>query len=226
VLVFYMWSLRRGEWAEALWPKDRILAERFGEREFAVDGATLYGSFCAACHGPQGEGMRYPGTAAFPAIGNPDFLGRVSDGFLRETIRRGRPGRRMPAWGEREGGLQPDEIDTLVAHLRSMAGGVEPPTETGAARWVRGDAERGRVLYAASCGPCHGARGEGAEGTALANRVFLDIASDTYLVDTIRLGRRGTSMPAFGEPSPVRQLLAGDEIESIVAYIRSWEERR
>ncbi len=50
---------------------DRVRAEKLSEREFATDGATLYGTFCAACHGQGGEGMRYPGMAPFPAIGNP-----------------------------------------------------------------------------------------------------------------------------------------------------------
>ncbi len=94
-----MLSLRRRNFPEALWPKDRIRAERFGAREFATDGATLYGTFCAACHGAKGEGMRYPGFAAFPAIANPDFLSLVSDDFLRAQIKRGRPGRQDAGLG-------------------------------------------------------------------------------------------------------------------------------
>ena len=39
-LVFYLFSLRRTEFPEAFWPKDRIRAQHFGEREFATDGAT------------------------------------------------------------------------------------------------------------------------------------------------------------------------------------------
>jgi len=89
-LVLYLQSLRRGTYPEAFWPKDRLLAQRFGEREFATDGATLYGTFCAACHGPNGEGMRYPGMAAFPAIGNPDFLAIASDRFIQATVQHGR----------------------------------------------------------------------------------------------------------------------------------------
>jgi mono/diheme cytochrome c family protein len=91
---------------------------------------------------------------------------------------------------------------------------------------VQADAQAGAPLYVANCAPCHGERGEGKEGTALANRVLLETATDTYLVETIRGGRRGTSMPGFGNPSPVRQYLAQDEIESIVAHIRSWEDER
>jgi cbb3-type cytochrome c oxidase subunit III len=225
-LVFYSLALRRSEFPEAFWPEDRIRAERFGEREFAVDGATLYGTFCAACHGPNGEGMRYPGMVAFPAIGNADFLSLVSDEFLRETIRRGRPGRRMPAWGELEGGLRPEEIDTLVDWLRAMAGDVQPRVDDRPRRWVQAEAATGERIYLDSCASCHGNEGEGKEGPALDNPVFLETATDSYMVATIRDGRSGTSMPAFGEPSPLRAVLSGDEIESVVAFVRGWEERR
>jgi mono/diheme cytochrome c family protein len=225
-LTLYMFSLRRSDYPEAFWPKDRIRTERFDDREFSTDGTTLYGTFCAACHGPSGQGMRYPGMAAFPAIGNRDFLERASDYFIREAIRRGRPGRRMPAWGELEGGLRPREIDALVVFLREMGGVDRPHPDERPRRWVRADPGRGRPLYIRNCAPCHGERGEGREGTSLANSAFLETATDTYLIETIRNGRRGTSMPAYGEPSPVRQLLSQGEIESIVAHIRSWEEER
>jgi cbb3-type cytochrome c oxidase subunit III len=225
-LVFYMLSLRRSEYPEAYWPRDRIRAERFDEREFATDGPTLYSTFCAACHGPSGQGMRYPGMAAFPAIGNRDFLSRVSDDFLRETIRRGRPGRRMPAWGELEGGLRPAEIDAVVAYLRQLSGGVKPQPDPRPQRWAAGDAAAAARLYADNCASCHGPEGEGNEGPALANRVFLETATDSYMFETIRSGRSGTSMPAFGEPSTLRPLLTDDEIESVVARIRGWEETR
>jgi len=221
-LVFYVLSLRRSDQPEAYWPKDRIRAERFGEREFSTDGATLYGTFCAACHGPRGEGMRYPGAAAFPAIGNPDFLAVASDRFIRETVLRGRPGRRMPAWGD--GGLRPAEIDALVAHVRGLAPDVPPPVEDEPRRWVRADAAAGALLYAGACASCHGARGEGKEGPALANPRFLAAATDRYLVETIRRGRRGTSMPGFAAASPQHRTLADDEIAAIVAHVRTWEE--
>lgn len=222
-LVLYLMSLRRSETPEAFWPTDRIRAERFHEREFATDGATLFGTFCAACHGPRGEGMRYPGLTAFPAIGNPDFLAVASDRFLRATVQHGRPGRRMPAWGEAEGGLRPGEIDAVVAHVRSFADGAPSPEETEPSRWVQGKAANGARVYADNCASCHGANGEAKEGPALNNRVLLENATDRYLVETIKRGRRGTSMPAFAESRPTHRLLSDGEVEDVVTFLRTWE---
>ncbi len=222
-LVLYLLSLRRSEYPEAFWPKDRIRAERFAEREFATDGATLYGTFCAACHGPQGEGMRYPGISAFPAIGNPDFLAIASDRFIAATVTHGRAGRRMPAWGEKEGGLRPAEVDAVVQHVRSFGIGVPVPIETEPQRWAKGDAKEGARLFADTCASCHGANGEGKEGPQLHNRNLLANATDRYLVETIRRGRRGTSMPSFVQSSTTHRLLSDREVESIVTFIRSWE---
>ena len=222
-LTFYLLSLRQSDYPEAFWPKDRLRAVRFAEREFTGDGATLFGTFCAACHGPRGEGMRYPGLSAFPAIGNPDFLAVASDRFLAGTVTHGRPGRRMPAWGEKEGGLRPAEIDAVVAHIRSLGNGIPSPLETEPRRWVTGDAGAGARLFADSCASCHGSNGEGKEGPALHNQGLLANASDRYLIETIRRGRRGTSMPSFAASTTAHRLLSDAEIESIVTFIRRWE---
>jgi mono/diheme cytochrome c family protein len=225
-LVAYMLSLRRTNVPEAYWPKDRILAERFGEREFATDGATLYGTFCAACHGPEGEGRRYAGMAAFPAIGSTDFLALASDRFIEETVRRGRPGRRMPAWGEKDGGLRPDEVTRVVAYVRGLGRGVVTEADPRPARWVRADGAEGSRLYGAYCGQCHGNKGQGGEGPALNDQVLLAAGSDTYFVETIRRGRAGTSMEGFSRASMVRPSLEASEIEAIVAFLRTWEKKQ
>ena len=222
-LVFYLLALRHSDFPEAFWPRDRIRAERFNVREFATDGSTLYGTFCAACHGPHGEGMRYPGLTAFPAIGNPDFLSVAADRFLQATITHGRPGRRMPAWGEKEGGLRPEEIAAVVAYVRSLGNGIPSPAETEPRRWVQADAQAGAHLFADTCAPCHGSAGEGKEGPALHNSGLLANATDRYLMETIRRGRQGTSMPSFAAASTAHRLLSDEEIASIIAFIRTWE---
>jgi cytochrome c oxidase cbb3-type subunit 3 len=221
-----MLSLRRSNFPEAYWPADRIRAQRFGEREFATDGATLFGTFCSACHGAKGEGMRYPGSLPFPANGQPDFLAVASDEFLTQTILHGRPGRRMPAWGEHEGGLRPEEISALVAHLRQLSGVSAPAPDRRGPRWVKADPKIGEQSYARLCAGCHGKQGEGIEAPALNNKVLLETATDTYLVETIGRGRRGTAMPAFREPALTHPALAEGQIEAIVAFIRQWESKK
>jgi cytochrome c oxidase cbb3-type subunit 3 len=194
---------------------------RFGEREFADDGETLFGAFCTGCHGGNGVGRRSPGMPSFPAIASPDLLSRVSDEFLITTITKGRPGRRMPAWGELSGGLKPEEIRKVAEYLRKIGSPYQPDNKP--ARWVTADAEEGKKLFASVCSGCHGASGQGNEGPALNNKVLLATATDSYLVKTIGQGRRGTAMQGFLEPHPARRTLNQAEIESVVAFLRTWE---
>jgi mono/diheme cytochrome c family protein len=239
-LTYYMLSLRRSKVPDAYWPKDRIKVERFKEREFATDGATLFSTFCVACHGPTGQGRRFPGTYPAPAIANSDFQAVATDEFLAETIANGRPGRRMPAWGPGGGGLRPEEVREIVAHLRQLGGAKGPSAQIATAatvpekvgesatakrprRWVKGFAEAGRWLYALECAGCHGKEGEGPEAPALNNKGFLAAADDTYLVETIGRGRHGTPMPSFRQGSPTNRALTPTGIEAIVTYIRTWE---
>ena len=218
-LTMYTLSLRRRELRDVYLPKDRVRAAKFGEREFASDGATLYGAFCAGCHGRDGMGRRLPGLVSFPSIANPDFLSLASDDFLLRTITHGRPGRRMPGWSK-DGGLRPEEALAVVAHLRTLGETAAQP-ESQPARWVRADAAHGKRIFESTCGGCHGMNGKGGEGPALNNKVLLEAATDTYLFETIGRGRRGTVMAGFLEPSPVRPALSRSDIQAVIAYLRS-----
>jgi mono/diheme cytochrome c family protein len=166
-------------------------------------------------------GRRSPGMPSFPAIASPDFLSRVPDEFLIETVTKGRPGRRMPAWGELTGGLKPDEIKKVVSYLREIGSPYQPDGKP--PRWINPDAGQGKRLFASVCSGCHGANGQGNEGPALNNKVLLATATDSYLVKTIGEGRRGTAMQGFLEPHPARRTLNPAEIESVVAFLRTWE---
>jgi cbb3-type cytochrome c oxidase subunit III len=221
-LTFYTLSLRRKELRDVYLPKDRIQAVKFGAREFAADGATLYGAFCSGCHGLDGKGRRLPGLVSFPSITNPDFLAIAPDALLEQTVQYGRPGRRMPAWLKPDG-LRPDELKAVVAHVRAL-GGVTPEKDSRPPRWIpAAAAQHGKRIFETTCAGCHGAQGKGGEGPALNNKILQAAATDTYFVETVSRGRRGTAMAAFLEPSPVRPALARADIESVVAYLRSLE---
>ena len=225
-LTLYLLSLRLSKVPEALWPRDRARSVILKEREFATDGASLFGVYCAACHGEKGEGRRFSGMGHFPAIGKPGFLASASDAFIEQSIRRGRPGRRMPAWGEASGGLRDAEIKAVVRHVRALGGGVRPAPDDKPRRWVKGDAAAGGGIYKASCAGCHGAAGKGAEGPSLSNRRFLAAASDSFLVRSVSLGRPGTTMPGFTAGSVAHPSLSKRQIGAVVSFIRSGEEKK
>lgn len=220
-LTLFTLSLRRRDVPGSHLPRDRMRVARFGEREFASDGATIFGAFCAGCHGKDGLGLRAVGVATFPSVANPDFLAVAPDALVAETIRRGRPGRRMRAWGDGSAGLRETDVPVLVAHLRDLAK-TPAPVDPRPARWVAGNADEGRQLFERVCSGCHGPKGEGLDAPALNNAVLLAAATDTYFVETIARGRRGTGMVAFAEPAPTHPTLTRAEIESIVTFIRSW----
>jgi cytochrome c oxidase cbb3-type subunit 3 len=84
-------------------------------------GKQWYDYICSSCHGVNGDGYEAGGTGT--AIGLPGFLGKVSDGFIRETIRNGRSNTRMRAFQGPAGlaDLSDQEIDDIIVYLRSLA---------------------------------------------------------------------------------------------------------
>jgi len=225
LLTCYLLSLRGRDFPGDQWPRDRTLVRAIGHREVGGDGGDLFAAFCSACHGDRGQGMRFPGSPPFPAIGNPDFLAVATDAFIAETIRRGRPGRRMPAFDESAGGLRGDEIAAITGFLRGRASVAEPRPTNSAARWIRADAASGRALYSRYCAGCHGVDGEGTDAPALNNPVLLATAGDDYFFETIRRGRRMTAMHGFREASVVHPTLSDSQIQEIVAHLRTLERR-
>ena len=73
----------------------------------------------------------------------------------------------------------------------------------------------GGQLYRTHCAACHGDKGDGGVGVPLALPSFLTSVDDTFLQQTIRLGRPGRVMPAFSK-------LSEAQIDAIVRHIRGW----
>jgi cytochrome c oxidase cbb3-type subunit 3 len=84
-------------------------------------GKLWYDNICSTCHGVDGDGYEAGGTGT--AIGLPGFLDKVSDGFLRETIKVGRSNTRMlPFQGPTAlANLSDQEIDDVIVYLRGLA---------------------------------------------------------------------------------------------------------
>jgi len=82
----------------------------------AQHGETVYGTYCASCHGAQGQG----GTKA-SAITNDSFLALISDQGLRTIVITGRPELGAPDWRKNAPGkpMSDQEITDVVAWLAS-----------------------------------------------------------------------------------------------------------
>jgi mono/diheme cytochrome c family protein len=161
-----------------------------GARGFPADGASLYGTFCSACHGDSAGGLDWSGRSQWvPALvggGHASLAGRR---LLRETIVHGRPLRGMPAWRADGGGLSEQEIDRIVDWLWSQQ--PAPPT-LAEVTTESGDVERGRQLFAAHCAACHGDEGRGGDfGGALRG-----LPAPTVLA-ALGEGRPEAGMPAY-----------------------------
>ncbi len=83
-------------------------------------GKVWFRDICATCHGPNGDGYAAGGTGT--AIGKPGFLNKVSDGFIRETIKKGRSNTRMRGFQGPDGlaNLSDQEIDDIIAYMRTL----------------------------------------------------------------------------------------------------------
>lgn len=183
------------------------------------NGRLLFQGACAGCHGPDAEG------ALGPQLANAVFLDTVRDETLVEWISFGRPGTQMrPHLRGQQGNadLTRSQIEDVVTYLRSMRGNRPIDGE----RIGLGYAPRGQGIYRQMCVGCHGDHGEGTIGPAIRNPAFLAAASDGFLRATIVLGRDGTEMRAMGHRGAGIVEMKAEEIDDLIAYLRSNEDRQ
>jgi len=95
-------------------------------------GKTLFASYCAACHGANGEGGMGTGVTfsrkrdlpiIAPALNNPGFLAAASDSMIQHTLLFGREGTPMRSFLVQ--GLSETDIDNLVSYVRSFEKQIE-----------------------------------------------------------------------------------------------------
>ena len=77
-------------------------------------GGDLFKQKCSMCHGADGKG--------YAALKTPDFTdprvqASLTDKQITETIKNGKPGTAMPAFG---GKLSDDQVKSLVTYIRSL----------------------------------------------------------------------------------------------------------
>jgi len=90
-------------------------------------GKLLFGQYCAACHGANGEGSKGTGVTfsrprdlpiMAPALHNPGFLAAATDAMIKTTLMNGREGTPMISFIKQ--GLKEKDIDDIVSYVRSF----------------------------------------------------------------------------------------------------------
>ena len=156
-------------------------------------GETLFGQHCAACHSDR-----------VPIAPDRDSAVKI--------ISSGGSHIDMPIWGDV---LTDEQLDALVQYTFEASRG--------------GGTGIGGALYADNCSACHGVFGEGGPNPALPGDIILPISTAEYLKvrtdetlrNVIALGQPNIGMSPYGDENGGP--LNGDQIDAIVAFMRSWE---
>ena len=171
-----------------------LLARYVVDPNSVPEGELLFEQYCSVCHG-----SRIP------------QLESVEE--AKQVISTGGPHETMPVWGDL---FTSEQLDALVAYTLSAAKGTS--------------LEVGQKLFNSNCAPCHGEFGEGGVNPAqsgdiiapISTREYMSTRDDFTLRAIISEGQPNLGMSPFatnfGGP------LSDEEIDAIVAFLRSWEE--
>jgi mono/diheme cytochrome c family protein len=169
------------------------LAKYVVEPSSVPDGQKLFQQYCAVCHGERVPAAKDVAQA-------------------RQTIAQGGPHQTMPVWGNI---LTTQQLDALVSYTMNAAQGTST--------------EVGQKLFSTNCAPCHGQFGEGGANPTrpgdiivpISTGEFLKTRDDVTLRNIISQGQPNFGMSPFG--SSFGGPLSDEDIDALIAYIRSWE---
>ena len=182
----------------------------------AANGERLYGRFCAACHGPDGQGVSAPAViGAGPARdqevqegAGPSLVGvgaraahfYLTTGYmpLKRTGIQPRRSRLL---------LGPRDIDALIAYVASLGNGPPIPRP----HPERGNLSEGQHQFTEKCAGCHQVVAEGGYVTG-AVPPPLEHATAVQIAEAVRIGPY--VMPTFSETA-----LTDTQLDSVIRYV-------
>lgn len=199
-----------------------------------VTATDRYAENCAVCHGAAGEGI-----ADTPPL-NSDAVRAMAAADLTRVISRGRDNTLMAAWAVEEGGVfsnpQIAEFVTLIqqanwdyVEARVSELGLTPPETivmqvsaemlASLQSMPEGEAlSAGLTVYAENCAACHGSNAAGTLIAPALDSADLRANPPHELIELVTNGVPGTLMAGW------QNMLAPDEIESVVSLIYRWPE--
>jgi mono/diheme cytochrome c family protein/rhodanese-related sulfurtransferase len=169
-----------------------------------------YKKYCVLCHGENRQG--HVNDHAPSLKSKSLFESGIPHAVLR-PLSYGREGTAMGGYLDEVGGpMTLDEVWDLTYWLFWQSGAERVRLSTNP---VKGDIQLGEQIYQKECSTCHGKKGEGITGPALANPSALAHNTDEVIRYAIRHGRQGTPMPAFADK------LSSKDIDNVTAFLRS-----
>ena len=175
--------------------------------------------YCTVCHGVQLMGN--------PIIKAPRLSG-MEPWYVEKQLQNFKKGIRGLHGDDAFGyEMQPMAAALSDEQIREVATFVNMTRSPAAQPTVRGDAAKGKILYA-PCAACHGINGEGNEALGSPD---LRIANDWYMVTQLRNFKNGSR---GGNPADINgmqmrasvQLLADDDaIMDVVSYITTLQRK-
>jgi len=175
------------------------------------NGKKLFDGQCAVCHGADGFG------AFGPNLNNAEFDKYAGSEFIFEVMVNGRAGTAMPSWNF----LSEEQAADIIAYIMSWH---DEDTVQLSDERIRGSEREGEKVFTRACAQCHGLGRGSTVAPAILSEGFLSQASDQYIKVMTMYGRSHTQMrPALKGQGGISEL-SHDEINSVVAYIRSFED--
>jgi len=156
-----------------------------------------------------------------PAIMNPSFLMAADNNYLKTVISEGRADTQMTAWKAAAAGISDAKIGKIIEYL-TRERPQEKPAPFGFAIF-KGDEKFGEELFRIRCMSCHGEKGEGGVGLNLRNPVIQKQVDPEFLAITVRDGRDGTHMAAFGNKGVG---LRDQDIVDVITYVRTLSSKK
>jgi cbb3-type cytochrome c oxidase subunit III len=218
LLTTYVLSLR----SEEVPKKYRRIKALRSAKKTKDEGAQLYIMYCIACH-TTGKESAYDEVfkRTIPAIMNPSFLMAADNNYLKTVISEGRADTQMTAWKAAAAGISDEEMEKIIEYL-TRERPEKKPEPFGFVRF-KGDAKYGEELYRIRCVSCHGDKGQGGVGLNLRNPVVQKAADPEFLAITVRDGREGTHMAAFGKNGVG---LRDQDIVDVITYVRTLSSKK
>ena len=194
--------------------EDQVAAARAPE---ALSGAALFSAKCSTCHQKSGQGTTvYPPLAGNPVVTAADpsaMIAIIVNGLSGPLTVHGKTfNSRMPTW---KGQLSNADIASVATYVRSAWGNNASPVSEDqvAAAGSRVSVEVGAAIFSKNCAACHGAKGTGGVGPALAGNPRINIDNPTPMLTTIVQGRN--QMPSW------RGQLSASDIAAVASFVRS-----